>query len=182
MTGKAKVIISQSLQVSHEMTVHAHDPASLMVEMVERYRRHIPDRVYGLDHRIVRVVAEPPWDLYEVGRGGNHMDPLQRMDTYLFKWASSNISPLSKAERKYAESIMHNVPEGGLLPEGFGAHVYRESWPRTLDFPTYMADLIRGQVAQRVLQQQIVKRDAGIKSGTKALQELIQDLKAKDTK
>lgn len=117
----AAALLYITVSMSHEVVASNLDPADILKWHVEKAVRGIPDRVYAVDRRVVRCVALPPWELWDVRQGGSHVDPLA-MDLYSIRLYSRNLESGSHEERLYAQSIIKNIPEGAMFPEGFAAY------------------------------------------------------------
>lgn len=115
------VILFVNVQISHEVVASNVPPADILKWHVEKAVRSIPDRVYGIDRRIIRCVALPPWDLWDIKQGGNHMDPLA-MDVYSIRLYSRNIVFPEPPERTFMQHSLNAIPEGALLPPEYAAY------------------------------------------------------------
>jgi len=111
--SEVRVIVNVEIAESAIVAVKG-DPMDLLRPYLEKR----PGRVYGIDRRLVRVVADEPWDFtIDVGQFGSHMDPLAQTHTARIVWVSRNLKDIEPRERAWAQSILNNIPEGALVPD-----------------------------------------------------------------
>ena len=128
----AGAMLYVTVMVSPEIQVTSVSPAEIMRHHVEKAVRGIPERTYAVDNRVVRCVALPPWDLWDVQRGGSHMDPLAQNDIYSIRLVSRNLAGMQPEESRFAQARISNMPEGALLPDDYAAY-FRDLPPRKGD-------------------------------------------------
>lgn len=152
--NRAVAMVYLTVNVSQEAMSGAIDPDGIMRHYVEAALRGMPERIYAVRNRLVIALAEPPWALYDIAQGGSYVDPLA-MDVYSIRLTSTNLKALDPVEHQYAQSIVDNIPEGGMLPGDFAAYLSADQ------------DVLTGKDIKRVMDI-LARHDANILPGDRA--------------
>lgn len=167
------------VMMSHEVVQQASLPqADILKSYVEKAIAGLPDTIYAIERRIVRCGVRGPWDLWDIAKGGDHMDPLAQ-DRYSLRLYSYNLYSLSQPERAFAQGIANNIPEGSLLPPEFAAYLESDRLTRKGDLARSILGLPPQPDPWAKLNQSIVQHQAGLIS-QKTVTEILLGMKEDD--